>query len=322
MPIGNIIGVPVGNVGRSFVSSLLSRTVRPRRVGANANAVRASDLRRGFLDIEIDFRSGGFFAQLNWCLLAFVFAQRHSLEVRVSLVGDNYRVDPARRDWLPEFFIWRRPFPISEIVSTAHRKRIRDFNDLGFTITPDLTLAEAHRVFFSMLAVHPQVLAGVDGFVAEKFRGRVLGIHYRGTDKGREAPPVSYESVTAQAAELAEAGNFETVFVASDEARFVTLAEASFPRARVVSWSDHERSSDGRPVHHRTGGSRIGYDALSNALLLSRCEMLLRTASSLSAWSAIFNPALTIRTLNTPYAEMLWYPEREILRDAATRSVG
>jgi hypothetical protein len=293
---------------------------RPRRrVGRNPNAVTDEDVRRGFLDIEIDFDVGGFFAQINWCLFVFAFAHRHSLEARVALVSENYRVDPARRDWLTEFFVCRRPFTVSEMEAAFHRKHITDFDELGFTITPDLTLAEAHDVFFARLAIAPDVLAEVDAFVANEFRGRVLGLHYRGTDKDREAEPVSYGAMTANAAELMAMRDFGTVFVTSDEAAFVTFVEESFPHARVVSRSDHERSRDGRAIHQdrSAGRSRIGYDALCNALLLSRCDMLLRTTSFLSAWSAIFNPAIPIRTLNAPRKKMLWYPEREIMRVAA-----
>ena len=289
-----------------------------RRVRRNPNVVTGEDLRRGFLDIEIDF-DGGFFAQINWCLFVFAFAERHSLEARITLVGENYRVDPARRDWLPEFFVWRRPFPVTEAESEFHRKHVTNFDELGFTITPEPTLAEAHTLFFARLAVAPDVLAEVDAFVADTFGGRVLGIHYRGTDKYREAEPVSYEAMRANAAELMATGDFEAVFVTSDEAGFVTFMEESFPHARVISRPNDERSSDWKAIHldRSAGYSLIGYEALCNALLLSRCDMLLRTTSFLSAWSAIFSPAIQIRTLNAPREKMLWYPEREIMRSAA-----
>jgi hypothetical protein len=51
-----------------------------------------------------------------------------------------------------------------------------------------------------------------------------------------------------------------------------------------------------------------------NALLLSRCTALIRTASRLSAWSSVFNPQLPVVMLNRPHDGMVWFPEREILK--------
>jgi hypothetical protein len=55
-----------------------------------------------------------------------------------------------------------------------------------------------------------------------------------------------------------------------------------------------------------------------NSLLLSRCHVLMRTASFLSAWSSIFNPALPVVMLNRPIDGKLWFPDREILGDAVS----
>jgi hypothetical protein len=43
---------------------------------------------------------------------------------------------------------------------------------------------------------------------------------------------------------------------------------------------------------------------------------VLRTSSFLSAWASIFKPDLRVYLMNRPYAETLWFPEREILKDA------
>jgi hypothetical protein len=278
--------------------------------------VTAADIERGYLDVEIDHRYGGFFAQLNWCLYIFEYARVHDLAVRVALISENYRVDANRRDWLLEFFDYRKPFDIPESEAAAHRKHIREHGQLGFSITPDLSLEAAHDVFFATLAIKPRFLAEADAFVAEHFAELpVLGIHYRGTDKGGEAELVTHETMAERARTMIAAGEYRTVFVASDEERFINYIETALGDVSVVSREDYERSNNDNAIHqHRAGGSLIGVDALLNALLLSRCDAVLRTTSFLSAWSAIINPRLKLETVNTPYADALYYPEREIIR--------
>jgi hypothetical protein len=118
---------------------------------------------------------------------------------------------------------------------------------------------------------------------------------------------------------LARRPGTASLFVASDEQRFVDGIAARFPGLRVSSFQDSVRSSDGRPVHQGArapGNVRMGQDALVNALILSRCAAVVRSTSFLSAWASILNPALEVVLTNEPHAGKLWYPERTIIRTA------
>ena len=85
-----------------------------------------------------------------------------------------------------------------------------------------------------------------------------------------------------------------------------------------IFWhEDTVRSVDGGAIHSRPemGDNYIkGKEALINCLLLSRCNVLIRTASFLSAWSSFFNPKFPVIMLNTPYEHKLWFPDREIIK--------
>jgi hypothetical protein len=109
------------------------------------------------------------------------------------------------------------------------------------------------------------------------------------------------------------------VFVASDEADFINDFRQHCTRVAVIAHDDQARSHDGGAVHTRllAGGTNPrGMEALVNSLLLSNCVGLVRTSSFLSAWSCVFNPALPVVMLNRPYTDKLWFPDREIVRQA------
>lgn len=75
-----------------------------------------------------------------------------------------------------------------------------------------------------------------------------------------------------------------------------------------------------QPIHLNLAGdrNRKGFEALVNCLLLSRCDALIRSASFLSGWSNVFNPALPVIMLNRPFDAALWFPDREVLKRAQT----
>jgi hypothetical protein len=106
--------------------------------------------------------------------------------------------------------------------------------------------------------------------------------------------------------------------VASDEASFIGFIEDEFSSMPVVSCDDR-RSDSGVALHHMDLG-RGNYDkgrqALVNCLLLSRCDALIRTASSLSGWASIFNLKMPVYMLNQPYPRNLWFPDSRVVRRA------
>lgn len=140
----------------------------------------------------------------------------------------------------------------------------------------------------------------VDSLVRDKFEGCfVVGVHYRGTDKFLDAPRVPY-STAAEAVSNAmlPAGRVPSkVYVATDEQGFLDYMRERFPD-RVVCLAMH-RSVDGTPIDVIQGDNwNKGRDAVLDCLLLSRCDVLVRTASNLSLCAGFFNPRLPVVLLN------------------------
>lgn len=267
----------------------------------------------------------GLFAQLTWCLFIFQHCERHGLRPCIRLTGPNY-ARQSGDSWLDDFFTQSALAAIDH--ETGRREglavtTISDIGELGLTgyPRPRLTIADGHRLFNKYLTVRDEIGDYVDAFVANHFAtGRTLGLHFRGTDKTDEATPVSQDRcVEAVRRYLDFSGNVDTLFVSSDELSLVDLVATRIKTVRVISHQDSIRSRDGRAIHRQAGtGDNYakGFEAVVNCLLLARCDLLMRTASFLSAWCSIMRPTLPVILLNRPIASKLWFPDREILNDA------
>jgi hypothetical protein len=268
--------------------------------------------RHGVLGIEIR-SSVGLGAKLEWCLEIMAYCDDHGLLPQFRFSSPDAR-EPV--DYFGSLFKIRgspesqaRFVKISSIIEL----------DLGQDYDQLLTLELATYLINKYLVVREEVIGEVDDFCGRHFADRsVVGVHYRGTDKGRESPLVSYDSVRRNIAHYLELyPNTNAIFVATDDARFLDhLQSASLGRS-IICRNDSFRSRDGSPIHESsyTDKLEINRDAIVNCLILSKCEALLKTASILSGWSKLFNPRLPVVMLNSPPAEHLWFPERVLVAE-------
>lgn len=276
------------------------------------------------LAVEIDSWVG-LFAHLEWFLEIALHCERNGLISCFRSTSAQY-VDPARGpDWYAYFFtnpqlseedaarIAAGEVPICRIDGIRHLGLPEDYDE-------QLNLEIAPALVRKYIGIQPWVRGKVDRFFADRFRDRrVLGVHYRGTDKRTEAPVLTYAQVREAVEEfLARNPEFDALFVASDEQGFVDFMERELGSAlSVVSHEDRERSTSGTAVHRGRGGDPFhkAEEAVLNCLLLSRCAALIKTASILSGWSKLFNPELRVLMLTSPYEGQLWFPERELVRE-------
>ena len=153
----------------------------------------------------------------------------------------------------------------------------------------------AHYLLSTHVHVKEHITKSVDDFVAEQFNSdSVIGVHYRGTDKSKEAPRVSHarfiRAIRKVIAKL-DTDDFQ-IFVATDEQSFLNDMIALFP-GKVVFFADMIRSEDGKPIHlDSPTPHKAGEEALIDCLLLSRCDSIIRTTSHLSHIATFFNPTM------------------------------
>ena len=147
---------------------------------------------------------------------------------------------------------------------------------------------------------------------------RVLGIHYRGTDKQTtswDSNPISQEEYIALIAEfLQQRKDFDSIFAATDEFSFVeklrsnialpvlALGEIEFHLATNITGSRAEKTDR----------------AMLDCVLLSRCACVIETSSALPSFAKLLRPSLEIyrtaasKLFGKLYTNMPYFPVAHI----------
>lgn len=284
-------------------------------------------LNGGVISIELQANGVGLFATMTQVLYLLVYCDQHNYTPRIRLTGINYVNPKVGPDWFHYFFEYHPDFAPKEGASPIFTLRVHNMDEIGIgkylPTFPELgtTLTDANRVFFKYFRIKAEIEAAVADFCQRHFTGsHTLGVHYRGTDKGSEAPNVSWEYALESIIRYLDTNSHvDTIFLASDEAGFINTAKIKLQRVKVVAYDDEYRSQDHQAVHSLNFGGdnyQKGREALINALILSRCSALLRTTSALSGWASVFNPTIPVILLNQPYRQTSWFPETEIVKNA------
>jgi hypothetical protein len=155
----------------------------------------------------------------------------------------------------------------------------------------------------------------------------VLGVHFRGTDKNRVkwVTHCSSAEFIAVIKDNVSKNNYDRIFVASDEALFIEELGKSV-NLPIIHYDKIDSST---PIHldrltvitdivnkikkasfnkkialeyklkiEAQYNQKLLEDAIINCLILSKCKMVIKTHSQLSAYAKVFNPELEIYRVN------------------------
>lgn len=166
----------------------------------------------------------------------------------------------------------------------------------------------AHRIIQQYIRPNDTVLAGVDTFVAQHFRPRMIGLHIRGpgrTDGGvpelrrqfganGEVPvDVFFAQVDAVVQQMPDAG----ILACSDSSQVIDAILARYGD-RVVLWPAMRSAFGEMHADHpeNTGISfdpyQLGLDVLSEALLLARTDYFVHGNSNVANFVLCKSPSL------------------------------
>jgi hypothetical protein len=173
-------------------------------------------------------------------------------------------------------------------------------------VISSMSRERASELIKRYIHIKPHVQQKIDDFITHHFDGHfIIGIHYRGTDKHDEAPPVPYETFYQKLTEIIEEHKSDDycVFIATDEAAFIDYIKEKVDSTKLC-YTCAIRSLTGKPVHgldQVRDPYQLGEDALIDCLLLSHCSVLIRNWSVLGSTAANINPDLPVISLNRPY---------------------
>lgn len=154
-----------------------------------------------------------------------------------------------------------------------------------------------HQLLSKYVRLKPHMESKINNFAQMHFSEcYVIGVHYRGTDKVVESPRASYQIMEQHILNVINTMKpiRYKIFVATDEQAFIDYLKVAFP-VQVCFYEDAIRSSTKEPIHmQKISGYKKGEDAIIDCLLLSRCQILIKTSSNLSLFSTYFNPEMPV----------------------------
>lgn len=243
----------------------------------------------------------GMFAVLDdvWSLLD-CYEKKICTSVQINFGKTGLYFDEQKgANWFHYYFA-----PIELGTPQPGRKIIEtDFPEGNGLSTPKLSKLSRERIGFLVkkyIKFNPEIEHQLQQFVKDHFKARfIIGVHYRGTDKSKETPRISYdkvaEEVSAQIQKRALNREDYEIFVATDEQSFLDFMKHAFP-GKIIEFSEVKRSKNNKSLHmdNTTNQFEIGRTALMDCLILSKTSLLIKTSSNLSRWSTYFNLELEV----------------------------
>lgn len=212
----------------------------------------------------------------------------------------GYYLDPLHGDNWWEYYCE----PLE--VGSPENAIVREIDQIAFYALMaefDLTRKRVNELIKKYIRIKPELLKKALKFSNQYFKSHtVIGLHYRGTDKAREAPRVPYSKVVQEIKKYIASNKLVDfrIFVATDEQNFLEYIQHIFP-SKICALPMF-RASGKKPLHISSKAPyQQGANALVDALLLARVDYLFRTSSNLSLWSTYFNPELPVIMLNNRY---------------------
>ena len=164
-----------------------------------------------------------------------------------------------------------------------------------------------HIYIEKYIHLKPHILEKIKQFKDTYFTEHMIGVHYRGTDKVIEAPRIPYESVFEKINYILQTStdsHLYKIYIATDEQSFLEYMKEQF-HEKIVFLEGIYRSSNNNnnPIHHLETDMNYkkGEEAVLDCILLSHCDILIRTSSNLSLVSTFFNNLMPIIELSTRY---------------------
>jgi hypothetical protein len=273
----------------SFHKTNLAITTIENQKNFYANAARSSS------KFVLGARKYGFFSDFINVLNHLAWASENNISLVVYW-------DKTSRYFVPEGF--RNSFNAWEYyfyqVSAATYKKGDTINRRFKLISPQFWCINpsqdkritAKKIIDRFIHIKPEIKEKIEEFYSTHMKGKkVIGIHWRGTDKKNEAIQVPIFEILDEANK--HASEADCFLVASDEALFIEESKKIL-RLPVIVY-DCFRSTTTEALHLMNNGpckALLGEDVLIETQLLSRCNLFIHTYSNVSLATLYFNPFL------------------------------
>lgn len=241
----------------------------------------------------------GFFHNFN-IVLGFLdlYDKTPDLSIEVNFWQRGLYYEKGRGDnWWSYYFLDTKYERKNLLKPIIRRPSDIEKAEMGNSVHFYMTRQRASFLIEKYIRVKPEILQEVEDFYTTYLKGhRVIGLHYRATDKVLEANAISYQEVKEKLLKEIEKQKADRIFVATDDPIFLLELKQDF--SSLVVHTDAQRIENA-PIHYTSDLNYLkGKEALIDCLLLARSDVLLRCSSNLSAVSCFFNPNMKAISLN------------------------
>ncbi len=170
----------------------------------------------------------------------------------------------------------------------------------GYAQNPE-RICELSRIYGKYIHLNDATAEYINSGISDKIKGKTLGIHVRATDfiTSRDVNHpvgVGYEHHMTAAEKILNTGDFDRIFLATDDADVVDEFKKKFGDM-VVYYDDINRSTDGKCIHHGAGNRAMnkylnGLEVLRDVYTLANCSGLIAGLSMVSFFARIINKSL------------------------------
>ncbi len=252
--------------------------------------------------------SGALFSVFHTVLGALDFMETNSdcsgLQVNVKDESFYYYDKEYGENWWEYYF---EPIDLGQKTDVV--KKFPHCKKIAFALNSEFHMSRkrGNELIQKYIFLKPRVQDRINNFYEINFQGNyVIGVHYRGTDKCCDADVVPYKDVYEHLQPIIKNHRNYKIFVATDDYYFLTYMNAHFPGSIIAI--NAIRSDKGTGVHNefdkKNRNYKKGEDAVVDCILLSKCNLLLKTSSNLSNCSIKFNPNIPVINLNRNNSEL------------------
>ena len=192
----------------------------------------------------------------------------------------------------------------------------------------------ANEYLFKYFKFHPSITEKVNLFTKQFDDKKVFGLHYRGTDKNKVnwITHVSIEEFISIIDYHLKHNHYDMIFISTDEFQFINKMKECYDNDYTILFYDEEKNSDNKNSIHLNRldvmvdkikeiknckndmeklvtleheikletqyNEKLFENVVVNSFILSKCDLVLKTHSQVSAYSKIFNPELEIYRVN------------------------
>lgn len=255
----------------------------------------------------------GFCATMIFVLYYLIFAEQHGLAPVIRLSKEFAYFDEEMskeiaNPWEYYFVVQGNEYDENKALNVSYcnylqRDKIREkygFADYSADRYYDESLFDIYSpIIRKYLVLKPEIINESENLLkpVTEIGGKVLGVHFRGTDykKGYNGHPVfvTEEQTIEEIRKAMDSGMFRAVFIATDDADICDRIKEAGVCSEVIYHSDVFRSKGNESVAFSENSRKnhrylLGYEIARDMYTLSLCEGLVAGKSRVSLLSNLY----------------------------------